>query len=448
MRLTARSQKILSSSVSVAAARVVTVLCSFIAMPLCLGYLGLQSFGVWATITSIVAVMAFADLGIGNGILNMLSGALGRDDAKAICRITATALVLLSAIGIVWFAVFLVFYNFVRWDDVLGAAGVVPTATVAVAVLILAVTIALNLPTALFQRMQFALQLGYLNGLSQATGGILALAFIYLVTKTDWGLPGMVAATLAAPLLSTWLSAVWMFARTPEIRLAVADFDGAAVRPILKSGGQFLFLGLVFCLCQTSDNLVIANVLGAGAVANFAVHQKYVSPIAFIGGMALTPLWAAYGEALARGDIVWIKRAFKKSVLSLLLIATVLSVFLLFLLPTLMTLWMKGRLAPDLLMAGSLLIWVTVELVGKAISIFLHGMGLVSQQVWTALIFLPVCLGAKVLFAQQYGAPGLVIGTTLAYLAVHAWPYWRLVRAWHLEHPGNIGSAPNPAAGS
>ena len=417
-------------------------------MPMCLGYLGLQSFGLWATITSIVAVMAFADLGIGNGVLNMLSSALGRDDAKAICRITATAFVLLSGLGIASFVVFLVFYNFIRWDDVLGAAGVVPRATVAVAVLILAVTVALNLPTTLFQRMQFALQLGYLNGVSQAAGGILGLTFIYLVTKTNWGLPGMVAATLAAPLIATWLSAIWMFARTPDIRLSAAYFNRAAILPILSSGGQFLILGLVFCLCQTSDNLVIANVLGAGAVGNFAVHQKYVSPIAFIGGMALTPLWAAYGEALARGDIAWIKRAFKKSVLSLLLIATALSIVLLLLLPPLMTLWMKGRLAPDVLMAGSLLVWVTVELVGKAISVFLHGMGLVSQQVWTALVFLPVCLGAKVLFAQQYGAVGVVIGTTLAYVAVHAWPYWRLVRRWHLAHVDNNSLNPKPVAGS
>ena len=444
--MTPRSQKILASGASVVAARVVTVLCSFVAMPMCLSYLGLQSFGLWATITSIVAVMAFADLGIGNGVLNMLSTALGRDDAESIRRITATAFTLLSALGAVSFAVFLVLHSFVRWDEVLGAAGVVPSATVAAAVLILAVTIALNLPTTLFQRMQFALQLGHLNGMAQAGGGVLALTFIYMVSKTTWGLPGMVAATLAAPLISTWLSAAWMFVRSPDIRPVAADFSAKEVWPILTSGGQFLILGTVFSLCQTSDSLVIANVLGAGAVANFAVHQKYVSPIVFVGGMALTPLWAAYGEALARGDIAWIKQAFRRSLLSLLVISVVLSIVLMLLLPSLMNIWMKGRVAPDMVMAGSLLAWVSVELVGKAVSIFLHGMGLVAQQVWAALVFLPVCLFAKVYFGQAYGAPGVVIGTALAYVAVHAWPYWRLVRRWHLEHVDNGGAMVKQAA--
>lgn len=412
-------------------------------MPMCLEYLGLQSFGLWATITSIVAVMAFADLGIGNGVLNMLSAAFGRNDAKAICRIIATSFVLLSILGGIMFAIFLGLHGFVSWDLALGAVDVVPSATVAVAVVILAVTVALNLPTSLFQRMQFSLQFGRLNGLAQAGGGGLALVFIYLVTKTTWGLPGMVAATLAAPLIATWLSAVWMFVRSPGIRPAVTDFSIKETLPILMSGGQFLVLGLVFSLCQTSDSLIIANLLGAGAVANFAVHQKYVSPIAFIGGMALTPLWAAYGEARARGDIAWIKNAFKKSVVSLVLAATVLSAILILLLEPLMAIWMKGRVAPDIVMTGSLLVWLTVELIGKAVSVFLHGMGLVGQQVWTALVFLPVCLGAKIVFGQQFGAPGVMIGTALAYVLVHAWPYWRLVKRWHLDHTEVISAKPS-----
>lgn len=442
MRASSRSRKILTTTASVAAARVVTVLCSFVAVPLCLSYLGVQAFGVWATVTSVVALMAFADLGIGNGVLNMLSGALGREDDKLIRRIVTTAFVILSSLGIVGFSIFLCLYRFVRWDEALGAAQVLPNATVASAVLILSVSIALNLPTSLMQRMQFALQMGHVNGVAQAGGGVLALLFIFLVTKTAWGLPGMVAATLVAPMMAIWASSIWMFLRSPEVLPSVRDFDNSEVVPILKSGSQFLFLGLVFCLCQTSDSLVIAKILGPGAVANFAVHQKYVSPIAFIGGMALTPLWAAYGEALARGDIDWIKRAFRKSLVMLTGAGVLLSILLLIGLYPLMTIWLKGRIAPDTVMAGSLLVWVSVEMIGKAISAFLHGVGMVGQQVWIAVVFLPLCLGTKVLFAYEFGAPGVVIGTVLAYVIVHAWPYWRLVRRWHCEHGANsVGAA-------
>lgn len=436
MQLSQRTRRIFASGLSVAGARVVTVLCSFVAMPLCLGYLGLPAFGVWATVTSVVALLAFADLGIGNGVLNMLSAALGRDDTTAIRRITATAFVILAGLGAVLFAVYLAASAVVPWDSALGATGSVSPAAAASAVLVLATVLALSLPSAMIQRLQFALQMGYLNGMAQAGGGVLSLVFIYLVSRTTLGLPGMVAATLVAPLIAVWVSGLWMFARQPNLLPAAQDFSPGDVRPILRSGSQFLLLGVVFCLCQTSDSLIIAKLLGPSEVANFAVHQKYVSPIIFIGGLALTPLWAAYGEALARGDLAWIKRAFRRSLLGVLVAGATLTVVLLALLQPLMHLWLKGRIEPDFWMAGSLLVWASLELVGKAVSIFLHGMGLVGQQVWIALVFLPLCLGAKVLFGQAYGAPGVVLGTAVAYLLAHAWPYWRLVSRWHSAHPG------------
>lgn len=440
MASTQRSRQILTSSATAAAARVVTVACSFVAMPLCLAYLGVPAFGVWAAITSIVALMAFADLGIGNGVLNMLSQAFGRDDVRAIRQIVATAFAILAGLAATGFAVFVILHPFVRWDILLGAQAIVSAPAVASSVFVFAVVFAINLPTTLIQRMQFALQQGHLNGVVQAGSGVLSLALIFLVTKTTLGLPGMVAATLASPVLVTLASAIWMRARVPAYFPSRPDFTPARVRPILTSGFQFLFLGLTFCLAQMSDSIVIANTVGAEGVASFAVHQKLASPIAFIGGMALTPLWAAYGEALARGDVAWIKRAFRRSLAVLASAGVGLSLVLMVGLEPLMQFWLHGRLSADPTMAAALLFWVSVELIGKAVSVFLHGMGMVAQQLWIAALFLPACLAAKVFGGLHYGAVGVVVGTTIAYVAIHAWPYWRLVREWHSRVPLQIAA--------
>lgn len=444
MSAAGRTRRILTSGASAAAARVVTVACSFIAMPMCLSYLGVPAFGVWAAITSIVALMAFADLGIGNGVLNMLSRAFGHDDTPAFRQIVATAFVILAALAATGFAVFVALHPFVPWDNLLGARPDVPAPAVAGAVFVFAVVFAINLPVTLVQRMQFALQQGYLNGMVQAASGVLSLVLVYGVTHTRLGLPGMVGATLAAPVLATLASLVWMWRRTPACFPSPLDFAPDRIRPILTSGFQFLLLGVAFCLAQMSDSIVIANTAGSADVASFAVHQKLASPIAFIGGMALTPLWAAYGEALARGDLAWIRHVFRRSLVLLAVAGVGLSIVLMVALEPLMHLWLRGRLAADPVMAAALMVWVSVELLGKAVSIFLHGMGMVSQQLWIAAVFLPTCLAAKILGGLHYGATGVVVGTTAAYVVVHAWPYWRLVRQWHKRAPiptvaGNAG---------
>jgi hypothetical protein len=59
-------------------ARVVQMGTSLITVPLTLKYLGNERFGLWMAISSVLAMAAFADFGVGNGVLNTVSKAFGR----------------------------------------------------------------------------------------------------------------------------------------------------------------------------------------------------------------------------------------------------------------------------------------------------------------------------------------------------------------------------------
>ena len=60
--------------------RGVTVILSLATVPLALGYLGPERFGIWLTISSVIALLALTDLGIGNGLLNAVTQAMARGD--------------------------------------------------------------------------------------------------------------------------------------------------------------------------------------------------------------------------------------------------------------------------------------------------------------------------------------------------------------------------------
>src|SRR5260221_7075822 len=51
-------------------------------VPLALGYLGAERYGLWVSVNSLVAIVASADLGVGNGLLNAISEAHGADDRQ------------------------------------------------------------------------------------------------------------------------------------------------------------------------------------------------------------------------------------------------------------------------------------------------------------------------------------------------------------------------------
>ena len=65
------------------AARGVGILTTLISIPLTVRYLGTERYGLWVTITSVIALLTFADLGLGNGVLNAISEAHGGDDVES-----------------------------------------------------------------------------------------------------------------------------------------------------------------------------------------------------------------------------------------------------------------------------------------------------------------------------------------------------------------------------
>jgi O-antigen/teichoic acid export membrane protein len=54
------------------AARAIGLLTSLISVPLTYRYLGPERYGIWMVLFSFIAAMGFADLGIGNGLMNVV----------------------------------------------------------------------------------------------------------------------------------------------------------------------------------------------------------------------------------------------------------------------------------------------------------------------------------------------------------------------------------------
>src|SRR5581483_4343245 len=99
----ARYQKIIHSTLAAAIARGVNLVVSFISVPLAVGYLGRDRYGVWITISSLLIFLSFADFGLGGSLQNALADAHGREDRAQAGRYVASAFWLLAVIAaIVW----------------------------------------------------------------------------------------------------------------------------------------------------------------------------------------------------------------------------------------------------------------------------------------------------------------------------------------------------------
>ena len=56
------------------------MLVTLVTVPLTLGYLGGERYGMWMTISSVIQMIAFTDLGVGAGLIGAVSEANARGD--------------------------------------------------------------------------------------------------------------------------------------------------------------------------------------------------------------------------------------------------------------------------------------------------------------------------------------------------------------------------------
>jgi O-antigen/teichoic acid export membrane protein len=101
-------------------ARTVQMGTALITIPLTLKYLGNERFGLWMTISSVLAMATFADFGIGNGVLNTVASASGRDDIGAIRSAVSSGFAVLTCIAALLMSLFFIVYRLVDWANVFG----------------------------------------------------------------------------------------------------------------------------------------------------------------------------------------------------------------------------------------------------------------------------------------------------------------------------------------
>ena len=301
-------------------ARAIQVGTSLVTVPLTIHYLGNERFGLWMTISSVLAMANFADFGIGNGVLNTVAEAYGKNDFDRIRAAISSGFAVLGAIGIALAGIFAASFLWVSWADVFRVTSAQARAEAGPALMVFAACFALNVPLDIVQRVQWGLQQGFRMNLWQVCGSLVGLAGVVAGIRMHAGLPVLVAALAGAPVLATALNSFHFFVVSrPDLRPRRRFISRDAISRIVTFGTLFFVLQFVGAVAFSADNFIIARTLGAASVPSYSIPQRMFSMISMMVAMVVMPLWPAYGEAISRGDMTmgaqtldarWLRRCF------------------------------------------------------------------------------------------------------------------------------------------
>ncbi len=407
------------TSLTAAIARGISLATPVITIPITLKYLGAETYGLWMAVSSVTGLFVFCDLGLGNGLVTSLSQSHGKGDLLRSRRLISTATFLLGGVATVMGISLLVLWRFVDWPSLFNvhssAAGLAAPGIVAA----YAFCFILNLPLATVQRAQMALQEGFVGNLWQCLGSLIGLACICGAVAARLSAPWIVFSACSAPLLSTFANWIHYFhIARPSFRPSFIEISYADAALLLKSGAGFLLLSILTTTSLFADNILIAHILGLEAVTAYAIPLRIATILNTVVALICSPLWAANGEALARGDSDWVRQNTKRIVRLSVCFTAIAAFMFTFVGKPLLYFWLGRTLDISVALLGGLGFSAIVLAAASPYFMVLNGANVVFPQVVIFLIFTPIALAAKSLCLFKLGLEWMPSAGGLCYLAI------------------------------
>jgi len=382
-------------------------------------YLGVEIYGLWSAISTFFALFAFSDLGLGHGLQTKLSQANGKDDVELCRKIISNTYVILWFIALFLLIVFLSVYRFVDWAKLMNSQTEESIALTATVVLILVLPKIFSIPVAIIQRTQYALQEGYRSNTWNIVAQIMNLFLVVVIAKMDLGKLTLLAVSSCLSLVFSALNMfVYFTFQRPDYRFSIKLFEKPIAKELLSLGVLFCVLSVLTTIGLSMDTFIVARTCSLEEAAPYAVIYRMSAIVAGIVGVLSTPLWGANGEAIARGDIGWVKRNTIRMSLIMGGITLSAAILLIIFAKFIFRIWM----GTDFVFSYPSLVWMCVmQALFSFISpwfMVLNAYGIVKKQIMLFSIYTPLAFGLKYYLALSCGIWAIPMVGALLYLII------------------------------
>nr|WP_315473971.1 oligosaccharide flippase family protein [uncultured Rhodoferax sp.] len=396
--------------------KAVAMLASFLAIPMMIRYLGQEQFGVWSTLLTVMSWIVFFDLGVGNGLRNKVAEALARNDKAEAANYIASGYSLIGLIALVLWALVTSASFFVPWHAVFNTQSI-SEATLRLTVQVAVFFVVFNFWIGLISAILGAVQKTAMTALGQLISNVLALLFVFVLTKTTDATITYLALAYGISLVIANIGLSWWFYQGhPELR-PKPYLDKQHVSPLLSVGMQFFTIQIAVLIIFTTDKILITQLLGPEYVTQYEVVFKLFGLISFVHALISAPLWSAYTDAYHRGDVAWINRMIHKQLM--IFIGIVVATFIMSLLiKPVVAVWVGHDVTVSQPLVISMGFFVLVSVWNNIYAMFVNGVGKIKVQLYTAVAAMIINIPLAIFFVKRFnlGLSGVVLATVVSLL--------------------------------
>lgn len=388
--------------------KTVSIFLSFLIVPLTIGYVNAELYGVWLTLSSVMTWLTFFDIGFTQGLKNKLGEAIATGDWNLGKQYVSTTYAMMFAIFVPLFIVLEFLVSYVDWaaflnvnpqynDDIKKALEVV--------VACFCLQMILNVLTSVVA----AFQKVALSSLFGVVGQFVSFFAVYLLS---WFVqPSLLALSIAFSCMGVLVflgaTCILFLSKFREVSPNIKCIDKNCVWDIFNLGVKFFILQIQYIVYYQTTNFLISRYAGATEVTIYNVAFKYMHVVTMIFGIIVTPLWPAFTEAFVKRDFMWMNRIYRKMI-KVYWLVNLLVLAMLIASPLSYKLWVGDKVSVPFFLTVILSIYVAVTNWATLNVYIVNGSGKIKLQTYITSIGMFFFIPMAIFLANKWGTYGVV----------------------------------------
>lgn len=428
-----RGRKVQKNILGLAVLQGISVLTSFMLVPLTIDYVSASEYGIWLTISSIVGWFALVDIGLGSGLRNKLAESLAKNDILLAKKYVSTTYFSLGIFVAGVFSILLIVCQFIDWSAVLNQ----PASMQALLTKTMFVVIAFFAIRLVVQLIGVVLTAHLLPAFATAINtfsNILVLLIIYVLSKSIPGDLYLLAFVLSVVPIAVYVlvSVVLFLGRFRTISPSWEYFEKDEIKSLLHLGFSFFFIKISMIILFQTSNILIIRFFSNEDVVVYNIAYKLFSASFMLFEILVQPYWTAFTDAWVKKDIEWIQNSMRQ-LLKIWRFISLCCVLVLIFTPFIYRIWIGDAVQIPFILSASMCLYFICRCYGGTYNVFINGTGKVKLQsialLVVVILYIPmVYLLAKVFNMGLISIPIALVFTDFYSLFIAKMQYKRLIQ--------------------
>lgn len=320
-----------------------SILISFFTIPAYLNYFENETIsGVWLTILGMLTWITIFDLGVGNGLRNIIVKYLDNDRYK-VKEYVSSAYFILSILCIILIFVGNIMAKFINFNDLFNVKSTIINPKVLdITVTYVFVGILFYFVIKVISSLLLAIEKTTLVNFAQLVTSFLNLIYVLLMKESNSQIALLEIAkfyifSLNIPyiLLSVYM---FIFGKIKYIRPTINTISLSKSIEVLTLGSNFFIIQLFLLIINSTNEFLISFLYGPNYVIQYQVYYKIFYLMVTLFSLISNPIWSNIALAWAQKDIQWIIKI-RKKLLYLSIMVSLLFLILMIIFPIIVNIW-------------------------------------------------------------------------------------------------------------